>query len=426
MEELRKQAKELKDTRKFKEAIQLYEKIWSKENQDKWLGWEYAYCLKNDGDITKAISVCKETHKLDSKFVMNNDLMAWSVYEQYFKIKKDVYTEQEMNQLEIVGQSIIRLIEQKQKSAYEYIVFAMINIYKKKGDKNSYTKIIEWLDRLDSEQLTNEIVSYTDKRGNDAELQSRKEEYYSLRSKSLAELERYQECIECCDNAEKNIEKYHYNNDIWLQARKYYSYGVLGEYEISVSGLKELANKKNHWSLLFKISQIYDRSNQSEEALRYAYKALLSNDPDKMKIKVIYFVAQKLQEMGDVELSNMHYIYYKKVREENEWSISPRIETYISMLSDTKKDFSFMKMKRIWLEKVKDGLEVHSGVISKIMKNGKNGFISCKRGSYFFKVNEAFGGRKVKENAEVTFLIEDSFDFSKGKKTEEARYVEVI
>lgn len=206
MEELRKRAKELKDDKQFKQAVELYAEIWSNDNKDKWLGWEYAYCLKQLGEITKTIEVCKETYKLDSKFTMNNDLMAWSVYEKYFKTKKDVYTDQELEDLELIGQSIIELIDHKEKSAYEYIVFAMANSYKKKGDKNSYTKIINWLDKLDSTKLSDEVVSYVDKRGKDTELPSRREEYYSLRSKSLIELERYKDCIKCCDDAKKDIE----------------------------------------------------------------------------------------------------------------------------------------------------------------------------------------------------------------------------
>ena len=131
MKNLRNEARVLKDDKRFWEAVDIYKNIWSKNNVDKWLGWEYAYCLKKINDITKAIVVCKHTYKLDPQFVMNNDLMAWCVYEKYFRFRKEEYTEHDLKNLEIVAQTIISLIEQKDGSAFEFLVFAIVNIYKK-------------------------------------------------------------------------------------------------------------------------------------------------------------------------------------------------------------------------------------------------------------------------------------------------------
>lgn len=426
MRELRNRARQLKADREFQEAVEIYEKMWSRENTDKWLGWEYAYCLKQIHELTKAIAVCKHTFVLDKGFNVNNDLMAWCVYEKYFRDKKDIYSAHEVENLERTALAIISLIKQNSKSAYERIVFSLINIYKKKGDKKSYIKILEWLDRLNVDLLSTDILVYVDKNGKDSELQSRQEEYYSLRTKSLLALERYKECIAFSEEAEKTIEKFHYGNEIWIQARRYYSYGMLGDYEKAIEGMKELVNKKNHWSLLFKISIIYDHAGETDMAMRYSYKALLCKDPDKMKVKVIYFVAQKLHESGEIELADLHYCYYKQIREANNWGISTQVEAYISNIPVPEKKFSVDRLRRIWLSKVKSGSKLYYGKVSKIMPNKKNGFISFDNKSIFFRVNEAFGRNKVKENVKVSFIIEKSFDNKKNRDTQEAKYVEVL
>jgi len=426
MDDLHARARQLKNTKEFSEAINIYEKIWFKKNNNKWLGWEYAYCLKQINEITKAIAVCKATFLIDKKFNMNNDLMAWCVYEKYFKEKKEEYSAHEIENLELVGESIISLIDQSEKTAYEPIIFSLIAIYKKKGDKKSHTKIIEWLDKLDVNSLNNKNISFKDSRGNDMELQSRKEEYYSLRSKSLLILECYEECISCCEEAEELIDKFHYDNDIWIEARKCYAYGMLGEYDKAIFGMKKLIVKKNHWSLLFNIAQIYDILGEAETSLLYCYKAFLTKDPDKMKVKVIYFVAQKLMDLGEHELANMHYLYCKQIREENNWTISEQLETVVKNISDSDISISPFEMIRIWLNEVKSKSEVYYGKVSRILPNKRNGFISYGKKSVFFKVNETFGKGRVKENTNVSFIIEDSYDIAKKRETKEAKYVEIV
>lgn len=427
MGDLRDQAKKLKEAKKFSEAVQIYEQVWSKENKDKWIGWEYAYCLKQANEITKAIAICKHTYLLDKNLKINNDLMGWCVYEKYFKNKKESYSAHEIEQLESVGQAIINIIEQSPKSAYDHIIFSIINIYKKKGDKKSYGKILEWLNRLDVDLLSTDTFSYVDYKGNNSELQSRKEEYYSLRSKCLITIEEYEECIRCCEDAIEQLENFHYDNDVWIVARKYYAYGMLGEFDKAISGMKNLAIKKNHWSLLFNIAQIYNRAGQSDKAMLYSYKALLSRDPDKMKIKVIYFVAQKLHKLGETDLASLHYFYYMKIREENDWGTSVQVDNYIKNNPPTEINVSPGSMKKIWINKVKANSKIYTGRISKIMPSKKTGFINFDNNkSVFFRVSEIQGRCKVVENLNVSFILEDSYDSKKDKITQEAKYIEIL
>lgn len=428
MEELHKRGHELRVQGKYKEAIVIFKNAWTKDNKNKWLGWEYAYSLKKIGNVKKAISICKHTYSLDKSFTINNDLMAWCVYEQYFREKNKSYTPHEIEKLEKITQAIISLIKQKVGSAYEYIIFALVTIYKKQGDKRSYEKTIEWLDKLNVDLLTNDTLSYVNDKmkGKILELSSRKEDYYATRTKSLLRLNRYEECIECCVRAENEIKVYHYDNDIWIKEREFYSLGRIGDYEKAILGLKNLVLKKEHWSFFFKIAELYEISGQQKSAMHYAYKALLTRDPDKMKINVIYFVAKKLAELDELELADMHYSYYKKIREENEWSIPAEVRDHISILGNTDDKISHAKMQKFWLKAIKDGENAYNGRINKIMPNKRNGFIQFGNRSIFFKTNNVFGCKWVKEKADVSFIIEESYDFSKNRKTQEAKYIEII
>ncbi|WMC91304.1 tetratricopeptide repeat protein [Kineothrix sp. MB12-C1] len=426
MGDLRNQAKKYKEEGKYQNAIEIYEKIWTKENTDKWAGWEYAYCLKKVKEITKAIMVCKYTYKLDNNFVLNNDLMAWCVYEKYFQEKKETLAHHEIIKLDKIAKAAIGLIEQKQGSAYEHIVFAIIHIYKNKGDRISFEKIVDWLGRLKIDLLSDEAVKYIDKKGNDSEWQSRKEEYFSYYSKALIVLERYNECIECCELAEKKLKTYHYDNDIWIKARLYYSQGMLEEYNKALLGLTELSLKKNHWSIIFKIAQLYDKKGEGEQALLYVFKALLSRDPDRMKVKVVYFAAEILEKMEDYDLAKLHYIYFKKIREDNEWEVPLELDKKIEECKGTceTSQITSKYMRNIWIKRIKGNSQVYKGVVSKIMKNGKNGFILYNKNSIFFRLVEVVG--RVKERDNVTFIIEDSFDKLKNKRTKEAKYIEIV
>ena len=239
-------------------------------------------------------------------------------------------------------------------------------------------------------------------------------------------LNKYRECIDCCVSAESEIEIYHYNNDIWIKKRRFSSLGRLGEYETAISGLKDLLLHKEHWTLFFEIAELYEVSDKRNLAIHYAYKALLTRDPDKMKINVIYFIAEKLAGSNECEISNKHYAYYRKIKEENDWSIPLEVQSYISTLDDCYEEISHKEMQKIWLKAIKDREKTHNGKVSKIMNNKRNGFIQFGKNSVFFKTYNVFGRKSVNEKDNVTFIIEDSYDFSKKKNTKEAKYIEVI
>lgn len=428
MDEMHKHGHELRKDGNFEEAVNVFIEIWSEDNTDKWIGWEYAYCLAKMKNINAAIKICKHTYKIDDKFEMNNDLMAWCVYEKYFKNeKKKQHTQHELDKLDEIATVLTGIIKQKKGSAYEPIVFSIVEFYRKRNDSDSNKMILKWLACLDPELLSNEPAAYeNDKaKGNVLELSSRKETYYSVKTKSLLALDKYSECIECCNVSKEQIQIYHYNNDIWIESRRLISKGKLGHCKEAIEGLKELSLRVEHWSLLFEIAKLYKSGNMPKEAILYSYKALLSKGKENMKVNVVLFVAERWDELNNSYQANRHYAYYRKIREENGWNTSHTIHQRLEGMK-LEKDIHYNVMQQEWVSWIKGKNQILEGVVSKIMPNGKNGFIKSNGNSFFFKLDSVIGKKKVRKGSKVAYILEDSYDPSKKRYGKEARYIEII
>ena len=67
MDNLRAKAKQLKDEGAFIDAVFVYEQVYQ-ENNDKWIWWEYAYCLKKLGRHNQALQISKGLYFREKAF----------------------------------------------------------------------------------------------------------------------------------------------------------------------------------------------------------------------------------------------------------------------------------------------------------------------------------------------------------------------
>ncbi|MCP1111562.1 tetratricopeptide (TPR) repeat protein [Lachnospiraceae bacterium PM6-15] len=428
MDSLRKQAQEARKNRRFQQAVGIYRQIWNEKNSDKWLGWEYAQSLKMIGDIETALSVCKTTYRLDKNFCYNNDLMSWCVYERYFKEDKKIKSDYEMQQLERVAKSIIALIAQKPENAYENIVFAMVNLYKKTANNESRNKALEWLEKLDVDKLPTNSKTYQSEnvRSGVIELASRKEEYYATKSKLLVKLRMYEECINCCEAARKEIHTFHYDNDIWIEARRFYSIGMKRNQDEGIAGLMKLLLKHEHWAFMFYIAELLESKERLEEALLYCYRALLVKEPDYMKVNVISFTANLLERLGEKELAKKHLLYARIIRMEKGWSVLSIVEEHLFNNEENLTAIKRYDMEKIWLQGLKEKEDVYYGKVFKILNKGKSGFIKMKSETIYYKGKNVYGSKQINEGTYVCFIVDKSFDFKKQTEGKEAKYIEIV
>lgn len=422
----RQNAKELRLLKKYKDAVEIYKTLWSVENKDKWLGWEYGYCLKYNNNLSEAIKVCKNTYKLDKNFTANNNLLSWCVFEKYFDSRKQESETKDIKKLELIAESITKIIKQSKDNPYEKIVFYMAGSYKKNGDKKSYEKILFWLNKLNIQELDQNTYLFVDSSGKEIEGQSRLEEYYSYKSKALLELEMYQECIECCDESLSKINKFHYDNDIWIEARKNFSLGMLGKCEDAILALKTLILRKNHFSLLYKISILYEMQGNINLEEEYLLHSLLGKEKDIMKIKIIYQEAKVLEKLGELSCAGLHYYYCFKIRKDNDWNITDALQIDLNrcQISNENKELvnSFF-MRKLWLERYIKLSKSYIGIINKIMPNGRTGFIKYSNNSIYFRMSEVMDRNKIKISDQVKFCITESLDKGKNQISKEAIFI---
>ncbi len=81
-------------------------------------------------------------------------------------------------------------------------------------------------------------------RGKTTEFASDKENWYAKKSKSLFELNHFQECYEVSKLAISNIDSFHYNNDLWFARRIALSKKALGNIDKAIEELEVIYRKK--------------------------------------------------------------------------------------------------------------------------------------------------------------------------------------
>lgn len=424
MEKLRNEAKALKDTKKYSEAIVLYAKLYDSSSNN-WLSWEYAYCLKQNKEIDQAIIICKNSYAKDKTFKYNNDLLAWLLYEKYFKPSQNEYSKKELENLYTIAKFIPNLVDQNSNSPYEKIMLSSV----KKIDRHSNilnSEILELLSLITPNLLSNQPGKFK-KDDKESEYQSNKEYYYSIKAKILYSEQLYNDCIACCDEAMETIELFHHNNDMWIKYRKALCWEKIGKTEEAVLELKELIAKKKHWVVCHSIAKIYDKSNDQMQALLYFSIASLDSVADNMKVTLFQDFAFFLNKINKVNFAYNHAMYAKKLRETESWSIPKElnhlIDVILKKLSEESGEISKKQLKVYWLDNVRAVSGLEYGKVTSIHKNKKFGFISSGTKSYYFQMKSVIDKKHFKPNDIVEFTIVDSFDTSKKKATKEAAYI---
>lgn len=423
-EEIRKLAKKQKDENKWEEAVGLYKKIYFPQC-DRWLAWEYSYCLKKLSRLDDAIAISKKLYQREKQFYHNNNFLSWLLYEKYFNHPKEKYSYQELNHLYEIVMSVTTFTMQDDKSAYESIIIKMLKLLKR-HENNSALKIIGLLEKLDAQKLSTKVGRYK-QNGIEKEYQSQKEMFYAMKTKAMLDSKRYTECISCCNEALACFEQFHHDNKIWIIARKAVSMAQIGKFDEGILELKNALISKKHWSLFEKLAEIYLIKRDLSNALLYFSMAAISNDSPKMKVSLYMSMANLLYLMDKNENAWRHLCFAKKIRKKEQWNIPVSMQQLYEKLSvfQFKEDVQLYQLKKYWLQIIYQVLGKHHGIINKVNMRGKTGFISSDSKSYFFRGNSFIEKVNFKERDKVIFCLVESFDIKKQHKSLECDYIKI-
>jgi hypothetical protein len=430
MEYTREYAQQLKENKKYEESLLVYNYLWDNriKDWDKWLGWEFAVVLRKHGEIDKAIKVAKETYKKDKSFVYNTNILCWCLYEKYIKnyLNDDG---KDFNQFINIANFIVLNTSQNGKlTAYETTIFKVLKVlYKSKNLK--YSQIIEWLEKIELEKLSNDTIEYNLNDGKKREGASRKEQYLSLKSKALINTNQFEECIKTCNTAFQSIEKLHYRNELWFELRKEMCICKIGnseEISLAINRMKNLLSFHSHWAIYLRIYEAYIMNNEIDKSLIYAYKALVLSEPIEKKVNLLQNIGEVLREENCSNYIKYFNLVYM-IRKKEQWNISSEllesidskcIDEGIKKFNDRYIYVLHKELINEWIVYIKSHCETKEGKISKMLLPKKqSGFIECGKDSYYFSAkNIIYGYRNLRLGTKVYFSLSDKFNQKQGRK----------
>lgn len=430
-------ASDLRKEKKFEEALPLYEEAYSDPQiiLNKWDIWGYVFSLRKTGNLDKSIEISEKHISEFSDFnnIANN--LTWAYFDKYIR-KFDV---SEIAAIEKSLECIYELNGQQEINDTNTIpcpftigVFKVFKHYKRPNF--NIQKIRYWIDKVEPEKLSHQEQTIN-QNGKERKLASDYENYYSILITLLYNEAKYEECIQIAEYALDSIERFHYDNSIWFKRRIALCNVELGEPEKAEEILRSLDKGKGEkWFIEYELSKIYFEQEDFEKSLNFALKAAKNFGDDLMKVNLFTHLARIFYKKEMLEAAKTHaelVIAIKQANESNMDAEQQKLIAYFKLNTESIIELRSKKREaeRIWNDLVYDGNAKLNGTISKILPNGKSGFIQVDnaKDSYFFKFNSVKAKKHlIQEGKKVSFFITESFDKKKNKKSKEAVEIQLL
>ncbi|MBN1969671.1 MAG: hypothetical protein JW870_09915 [Candidatus Delongbacteria bacterium] len=437
MENHLQQANDLRKQMKFEEAIPHYDEAYNDPETvlNKWDIWGYVYSLKKTGNLDKSIEISENhiSEYNDFENIANN--LTWAYFDKYIR----TFESSEIDNIERALDRIFEINGQQAITEQNTIpcpftigVFKVLKHYKR-PNFNTY-KIRYWIDKIDPEKLS-QREQVIDLNGKERKLASDFENYYSFLINLLFNEGKYSECIEKAEYALENINQLHYDNSIWFKRRIALCHVELGDSEKAEEILKSLDKGKGEkWFIEYELSKIYFEQENFEKSLDFALKAAKNFGDDLMKVNLYTHLARILYKQNKLEDSKSHAELVIAIKQANDSRLDAgqqKLASFFKLNIEETIDLRNQKrsVEKIWNEIIYGTQEKLRGTITKILPNGKSGFIKAENGkdSYFFRFNSVKTRKEfIQEGKKVNFLITESFDKKKNKKSFEAVEIYLI
>ncbi|WP_458404040.1 tetratricopeptide repeat protein [Methanobrevibacter sp.] len=356
-----------------------------------------------------------ESHYLEHPELLNGwdkIFYSWSIYQLHIKNYKNE------SELFEYAELITELIPQGDLNkapvcAYTLSVFKVLNCLK---DNNDWEYMIYWLDKLNPD-----LLDEKQGHGQDIVFASNREKYFNFASKAYLECGDYEDCIEVSKKALESLTDFTNNSDVWYNWRIAKSLKVLNRNEEALDCLKEVSKVKGDWFVQKEIAENYYILNDVESAKDYITNAVLTNDPDLIKVN-LYYLIYKILKDDDPELALLHARYFVAIKLESDAPIPDEIEELLIDEDDLNIRSLKHQIKDYWTDYKFSGQELQYGTITKVFEHGKSGFIkSVDDESLYFKAFDFKDNRDFMKVGEyVCFYTQKGFDKSKNRETTNA------
>jgi tetratricopeptide (TPR) repeat protein/cold shock CspA family protein len=427
------EASKLRKAGKFKEALKIYRELWDAHRQDfdKWATWSYAKCAQKCGHHEEADQIARHCHNEWPDFDLGNQVLAWSHYYRFFQGDSDDGKSRTSDYWK-AAEEVVSLCEKDPYSKYSPFTRVLFSVVKELEDRPSTRanaeKRLEWLGRMDPDKLNSQADSFRDNSGKRRVVASDRENWYSHMSKALLDAERYEECIQLCNEALQHIQQLHYDNDVWFRTRVAKAKASLGRIEEAIADLKDIVLQKPEWHIYKEIATLAYQLKEYDDALRYGAEAALGHGPLFFKWELFLLMAVTLREKEENSLAKQHAQLSARIRGEKGWSIKGRTKELFSEFGVDARSGPPPKelaqaLKKQWKEWTREMLPRQEGVIDWVHHEKPFGFIKVdeQEDSIYFQTR-SFNGTEEQctGGTRVQFYVKESYDNKKDEMSTEA------
>lgn len=416
--EKRDKASSLRKQKYFHDALPLFESLWEETN-DKWDGWNLAFCLCKCSRFDEALSISKDVYKLDNNFDYIKGPYAWSAYMLHIK---DYENENDYDTLKSYGNRILKLTETRPEDVFRQLTVLKLMDYCEK--RRMWETVVSWSDKINANVLNAEPFQMK-KNGKNITIPSNREKYFLKITKAYEKLEKWENCFEkSCDALN------HFPDEIWFKRRKAISEGHLGDVEKAIEDLIKISLVKTDWFIFRDIAVLYAKNENYDRALDFIIEGCIAsiNQPDpSYRWELYYDAALFLKKNGDNQMAEKHLLLSYSLRNNEGWKIpevisklASKMDLSLKSIEDTKN--VFRELKPFWDKHKYSKLPKHNGKIKTMLPNGKSGFITSEDGNdFYFKIFSFNGNKKrIVAGLKVEYFVQESFDRSKNEKSYQA------
>jgi len=416
--EKRDKASSLRKQKSFQDALSLFETLWEETN-DKWDGWNLAFCYNKCSNFVDALKISKEVYALDNEFDYIKGQYAWSAYMLNIK---DYENDDDYDTLKSYGNGILKLTETRQEDVFRQLtVLKLMDYCEKRG---MWEAVVSWSDKINPQVLNAEPFQ-TKKNGKNITIPSNREKWYLKTTKAYEKLENWKKCFEKSCDALNN-----FHDEIWFKRRKAISEGNTGYLDKAIEDLIKISLVKSDWFIFRDIAVLYAQNENYEKALDYIIDGCLVsiNQPDPgFRWELYYDAALFLQKKDDIKMSEKHLLLSYSLRNNEGWKTPEVLSKLANVLNISLKSVEntkglFKELKSFWETHKFSKLPKHKGKIKAMLPNGKAGFITSENGEDFYFKVFSFDGIKNRlvTGLKVEFYVQESFDRVRKEKSFQA------
>lgn len=268
-----------------------------------------------------ALDVCRRLYRRHSEMPQVRTLYAWCVYDLAIKDDDSPIGESEEEFMQ-AADAIVQLTSDLPPGTFSPLAQTVFKVVRRLKDEGGRAEeILEWTDRLDPGELSDQVGLLRTDEGTERELPSDRERWYSARTRALHELERYQACLDACEEALQRVARFSGENQVWIQRRRALCREELGQFDEALEELQRVLRREPRWFVHRDVARMYARRRDWDTALAYGSRGALEGEVDGFRWGLFKQLADVLEERGDYERAHLHGVLALALREEQDWPI---------------------------------------------------------------------------------------------------------